>query len=36
MTGQLKPDILLAAYRAGIFPMAESAIDKNIGGSEYN
>ena len=30
MTGQLKPDILLAAYRAGIFPMAESAIDKNI------
>ncbi len=30
MTGQLKPDILLAAYRAGIFPMAESASDKNI------
>ena len=30
MTGQLKPDILLSAYRAGIFPMAESALDKNI------
>ena len=30
MTGQLKPDILLAAYRAGIFPMAESASDKDI------
>ena len=30
MTGQLKPDILLSAYSAGIFPMAESALDKNI------
>ena len=30
MTGQLTPDILLSAYRAGIFPMAESATHKNI------
>ena len=30
MTGQLTPDILLSAYRAGIFPMAESATNKNI------
>ena len=30
MTGQLTPDILLSAYRAGIFPMAESATTKNI------
>ena len=30
MTGQLTPDILLSAYRSGIFPMAESATDKNI------
>ena len=30
MTGQLTPDILLSAYRAGIFPMAESATDENI------
>jgi len=30
MTEQLTPDILLSAYRAGIFPMAESATNKNI------
>ena len=30
MTGQLTPDILLSAYRVGIFPMAKSATDKNI------
>ena len=30
MTGQLTPDILLSAYRAGIFPMAESATKKDI------
>ena len=30
MTGQLTPDILLSAYRAGIFPMAESATDESI------
>jgi len=30
MTEQLTPDILLSAYRAGIFPMAESATKKNI------
>ena len=30
MTGELTPDILLSAYRAGIFPMAESATDENI------
>ena len=30
MTGQLTPDILLSAYRAGIFPMAESATNKDI------
>ena len=30
MTGQLTPDILLSAYRAGIFPMAESATTNNI------
>ena len=30
MTGQLTPDILLSAYRAGTFPMAESAMSKNI------
>jgi leucyl/phenylalanyl-tRNA--protein transferase len=30
MTGELTPDILLSAYRAGIFPMAESATDESI------
>ena len=30
MTVELTPDILLSAYRAGIFPMAESATDENI------